>query len=98
MAIRIVGLAPEAAGTAPGRQSGQKMPDLRKNRALLVALPFKLPSNEAKSCKKKNFFQISKKYPSLIPKQRDFCTGGDRIQLGSHCKKKIFFFWLFPGT
>jgi len=48
MTIRIVGLAPEAAGTAPGRQSGQKMPDLQKNRALLVALPFKLPSNDGK--------------------------------------------------
>ena len=48
MAIRIVGLALEAAGTAPGRQNGQKMPDLLKNRALLVALPFKLCSNEGK--------------------------------------------------
>ena len=46
--IRIVGLAPEAAGTAPVRQNGQKMPDLLKNSALSVALPFKLPSNEDK--------------------------------------------------
>jgi hypothetical protein len=48
MAIRIVGYALEAAGIAPGRKNSQKMPDLLKNRALLVALPFKLPSNEGK--------------------------------------------------
>ena len=42
MAIRIVGLALEAAGIAPGRQNGQKMPDLLKKGALLGGAPIQI--------------------------------------------------------